>query len=99
MYWIISGVLAALALCGLALAARAMRRARVLREQLLAFHAAGAEQDKKICALEAALDTARQDAEKWENAALSARGNAIREVQNLLTYNGSEVGQRDFETE
>ncbi len=46
--------------------------------------------------LEKQLAEATDEREKWKNAAEHARSITLMEVQNLLSYNGTEVGQREL---
>lgn len=65
------------------------RRAKVAREQMIAFHKAGLEMKSKV-------QDAQDEAARWKHAAEAARHNALLEVQNLMNYSGSEAGQHDL---
>ena len=89
MYLAISLLGLAVGLAGAAFGVWQRRRTQVLQNQLLAFHAAGLEKDEQ-------LKKALALAEKWQNAAETARRNALLEVENLLNYNGTGEGQHEI---
>lgn len=89
MYLAFSVLGLAIGAAGAVFGAWQRRKIKVLKDQLLAFNAAGIEKDKQ-------LETALELAEKWQNAAEAARHNALIEVENLLNYNGTGAGQHEI---